>query len=120
MIDEKLMITLRNIGFDEQALKNTIVSAREEGLSYSRLGRNILVTFITYAAGDVRDAHTHPELRITFIRDGRAIMSIGERKREVASGDVIITLPNEHHALTVKGRETLNICELVIDASEGW
>jgi quercetin dioxygenase-like cupin family protein len=119
MMDERLTDTLRSLGFAEQALRNEIVEARKGDRTYTRMGRRILVTFMTYPSGEIRESHSHPEFRITFVRSGQAVFNLEGGKKEVASGDVIVTLPNQHHALAVQGEEALGICELIIDSSVG-
>lgn len=117
MIDEKLVVQLRSLGFSEQMPGNEVVRARKDGRAYVRVGANVLATYITYPAGEVREFHSHPEIRLTFVRSGRAWYSREGEKTEVGPGDVIVVLPNEKHSLAVGHGEALNICELVIDTS---
>jgi quercetin dioxygenase-like cupin family protein len=65
----------------------------------------------------VRDPHSHPEIRLTLVRRGRARYSRAGEETEVGPGDVIVALPDERHSLAVADSEALNICELVIDTS---
>jgi quercetin dioxygenase-like cupin family protein len=118
-VDERLTDTLRSLGFAEQALRNEIVEARKGERTFARMGGGILVTFMTYPSGEIRESHSHPEFRITFVRSGQGVFDLEGAKKEVASGDVIVTLPNQQHALAVKGEKALGLCELVIDSSLG-
>ena len=116
MIEKKLLDTLKNLGFHNIILDNCSFSYDDQNNQYISINPYILLTNITYPKGTFRENHTHPEIRITFIRSGIVLIKSQNNDVKLGKGDYIITMPDIIHSLEVLGDEPLSICELVIDA----
>lgn len=111
----KLIDQLKSLGFAETDLANHLVTSRETGFAYTDLGAcNILVTVLEFGPGDVRETHTHPEVRVTFVRSGKMVFVSDGQAMELETGDVVFTLPQVPHSLEVIGDEPLRVMEVVI------
>ena len=111
----ELIGQLKALGFAETDLANLLVTSQETGLAYTDLGAcTILVTVLEFGAGDIRKRHTHPEVRVTFVRSGKMVFVSDGHHMELETGDVVFTLPQVPHSLEVIGDGPLRIMEVVI------
>ena len=103
------------MGFAETELSNRLITSREGGFAYTNLGQcDVLLTVLEFMPGDVRETHTHPEIRITLVRSGKMVFVSEGHPVEVASGDLVFTLPKVPHSCEVVSGDPLRIMELVV------
>ena len=113
MIGNDLIEALRKLAFDERDTETERIDSGRPGNAFSMIGADILVSHIGYPAGTDTKMHEHPELRITFIREGNAIATIKGKDLPVTRGDVTIVMPGQSHRMRVLDGPLL-ITELVI------
>ena len=112
---EKLISLLRSLGFTEAELSNRLITPQEDINELTALGNcNVLVTILGFKPGDVRDTHTHDEIRLTLVRSGKMGLTLEGKTIEVGAGGFVSTHPHVPHKLEVIGDEPLRIIELVI------
>ena len=111
----KLIDQLKSLGFTETEVANHLVTSQERSSAYTDLGAcDILATVLEFGPGDVREMHTHPEIRVTFVRSGKMVFVSDGQPMELETGDVVFTLPQVPHSCEVVGDEPLRIMEMVI------
>lgn len=72
-------------------------------------GRNLSLNFVSFPPGSGFPAHTHPEEQISIVRDGYMDITVGDIRRRVQPGDVIVFPSNVPHS----GRTTDEACRLI-------
>ena len=58
----------------------------------------LMVVEVTFEAGGVGDAHSHPHVQATVVRSGRFRFTIGGEDVEVGDGDAFVIPANAEHA----------------------
>lgn len=106
-----------SLGFKEGKLLNQVINAVPRRNEFTRISPDILLTYICYPQGEIRDTHTHPELRITFVRNGKGTLEYDKKKYKLEQGVISVIMAEVPHALYVSKETDLNICEMVIDNS---
>ena len=70
-----------------------------EGLDFRPVvGRELLVSFNSYAPNTVVPAHAHEEDQITFVVEGEVEFTIGDETRMLRPGTVAVIPPHVPHA----------------------
>ena len=104
--------------FKEISLANRIIAAQDSSIEIIPLGYCDIKAYIFhYPAGQVKETHSHEEIRLTFIRSGRVEFAVEGKMTEVSQGDFITCHPNVPHSLKVVGDEPLHLIELVISTN---
>jgi quercetin dioxygenase-like cupin family protein len=114
VIDERLIAALTTLGFSEKMLANAAVEPNDAANAFVRIGPGMLCTYIRYGKGEVRESHTHPEHRVTFVRSGRGTLECDGCEHALGPGSVTVLLPGVAHVLRVSKECDMHICELVI------
>jgi quercetin dioxygenase-like cupin family protein len=114
---EELIAALAGLGFKELPQAEGLIHPRETGNAFARICPNVLSTYITYGPGEARSDHSHPELRVTFVRSGEATLTKGGQEERLKPGDVVILPPGIRHSLKIGEAEPFSICELVVESN---
>jgi mannose-6-phosphate isomerase-like protein (cupin superfamily) len=115
----KLIETLKSLGFVETTLSTRLLTPGEDVNELTFLGHcKTLITVLGFKPGEVRDTHTHEEIRLTFVRSGKMKLVVEDQILEVGMGGVVSMLPHVPHRLEVVGKEPLRLVELVITPLE--
>jgi quercetin dioxygenase-like cupin family protein len=104
---------LISLHFAETELANRLITSQESLSEFTAIGDS-LVAIVVFGPGEKRGIHTHPEIRLTFVRSGRMRSTVEEATTEVGAGDLIYILPDVPHSFEVISDEPLRIVELVI------
>ena len=69
------------------------------GLTFQPVvGEQLMVNFVSFAPNTEAPRHWHAEEQITFVIDGEFEFEVGDEKRVVRRGEVIVIPPNVPHA----------------------
>jgi len=110
-----LIDLLESLGFTEAELSNRLVTLQEDISEFTALGScNALITILGFKPGEIRETHTHDEIRVTFVRSGKMKFTLDGKTVEVGAGDFISTLPHVPHGCEIISEEPLRIVELVL------
>jgi quercetin dioxygenase-like cupin family protein len=60
--------------------------------------QNLSLNFVTFPPGSGFPSHVHPEEQVSIVREGTMEITIGDSKRMVRPGDVIVFPPDVPHA----------------------
>jgi quercetin dioxygenase-like cupin family protein len=84
-------------------------SKKEEGVIVKLLasGEHVSLSLLQAEPGKSFETHEHPEEELSYIAQGRAIMSVEEQEYEIEAPTVIKIPPDVKHGLKVIGTETL-------------
>lgn len=117
MIEEKLYKALASLGFSERLIRSELIAPDTNDNSFARISPFTMVSYISYPPGEIKSAHSHPELRITFVRSGSGTLLLEGKEHPLEPGGISVIPCGVTHTLQVSDRGMLNICELVIDNS---
>jgi quercetin dioxygenase-like cupin family protein len=107
------MLTLDD--FERVILSNSPVRSKEAVVELRSIeGSKVVVAVFHFKPGDVRDWHTHPDVRLTFVRAGKMRLTFEDAVIELAAGDFISTLANKSHKLEVLGDDNLYLIEIIV------
>ena len=115
---QKLVDLLTSLNFAKTELSNRLIASQESLNEFTAVGDS-LITVLVFGPGEKRGTHTHPEIRLTFIRSGKMRFTLDGTTLEVGTGDFISTLPDVPHSLEVISSEPLHLVELVIPPPDG-
>jgi quercetin dioxygenase-like cupin family protein len=72
-------------------------------------GRNLSLNFVAFPPNSGFPTHVHPEEQISIVRDGEMEITVGDLRRWVVPGDVIVFPSNVPHS----GRTLDRACRLI-------
>ncbi len=102
-------------GFNQSAFANRFIGNQEklnEGIDIPDCCDQIFL--LTFNPGDKRPMHSHEEIRLTFVRSGRMMLTFEHSVQEMGQGDFFSSFPNMLHSLEVLGDQPLNLLEIII------
>ena len=84
-------------------------SKKEEGIIVKLLasGENVSLSLLQAEPGKSFEIHNHDEEELSYIVQGKAIMTVEEESYQIEAPCVIKVPPHVRHGLTVIGSETL-------------
>jgi quercetin dioxygenase-like cupin family protein len=82
---------------------------KEEGIIVKLLtsGENVSLSLLQAEPGTSFEIHNHEEEELSYIIQGKGIMTVGEESYQIEAPCVIKVPPHVRHGLTVIGTETL-------------
>lgn len=72
-------------------------------------GRNLSLNFVAFPPGSGFPTHAHPEEQISIVREGEMEITVGDIRKWVVPGDVIVFPPDVPHS----GRTLDRSCRLI-------
>jgi quercetin dioxygenase-like cupin family protein len=84
-------------------------SRKDEGIIIKLLasGENVSLSLLEAEPGKSFEIHNHEEEELSYIAQGKGIMTVGEESYQIEAPCVIKVPPHVRHGLTVIGTETL-------------
>jgi mannose-6-phosphate isomerase-like protein (cupin superfamily) len=82
---------------------------KEPGLIVKLLatGKNVSLSLLEAEPGTTFEVHDHEEEELSYIPQGRGILTMGEKEYEISGPTVLKIPPGMRHGLFVTGKETL-------------
>lgn len=60
-------------------------------------GKNLMASYVTFAAGTVAPFHQHPQEQLSLVLSGRLECTVGQETRWMEAGDMVSIPPNVPH-----------------------
>lgn len=101
-------------GYKKEAAKTQFIDTLEDLSAYIEFNETSQLFLLSFNPSEIRPMHTHDEVRVTFIRSGKARFIMDGIEKTVVAGDIITILPMVKHSFEVIGDEHLLLAELVV------
>ncbi len=113
MMEKEVLQRFRNLGIPEFTPDSGLTGSIKGSSSFGLIGRDLLISHLSFPEHTVIPEHTHDQLVICFVRQGSAVQVINTHEYLIKTGEVTIIFPGQKHSLITQD-ETLDITEIII------